>query len=217
MPLCLIKKLNNEGDGVMRTKKIDSWRDSNDYREEYFRKNPGLFGVLYFCSQCYKPLVGRHNVQVDHIYPPSRLVFKKGPFAKGYRVVDRVIRSFARMFGFKIKAASMGANTSLLAEAMNTSMQSVAICPKCNKKKSNKVGLVTVKGFVAKIMETILFKGQALIVLVIALTTKLLYFVLSKLFKILAMPFTGKSKWQVKVGFAVLYVGVLYYCYKQLL
>lgn len=48
------------------------YRASYNYREEYFKKNPGLFGCIWFCSQCFKPLIGRHNVVVDHIRPLNK-------------------------------------------------------------------------------------------------------------------------------------------------
>lgn len=44
-------------------------RDKMDYRTEYFKHNPGLFGCIWTCAYCHRPLVGRHNVQVDHIMP----------------------------------------------------------------------------------------------------------------------------------------------------
>lgn len=47
-------------------------RDSYPYREEYFKKNPGLFECIWFCSQCYKPLFGRKNVVIDHIIPLAK-------------------------------------------------------------------------------------------------------------------------------------------------
>lgn len=40
-----------------------------DYRSVYFSHNPGLFGCIWFCAYCKRPIVGRHNVQVDHIMP----------------------------------------------------------------------------------------------------------------------------------------------------
>ena len=44
-------------------------RDKLDYRAEYFKHNPGLFGCIWTCAYCHRPLVGRKNVQVDHIMP----------------------------------------------------------------------------------------------------------------------------------------------------
>lgn len=40
-----------------------------DYRDVYFSHNPGLFGCIWFCAYCKKAIVGRHNVEVDHIVP----------------------------------------------------------------------------------------------------------------------------------------------------
>lgn len=39
-----------------------------DYRYEYFKHNPGVFGKIYFCAYCKRPLF-RKDVQVDHIMP----------------------------------------------------------------------------------------------------------------------------------------------------
>lgn len=52
--------------------KLQEYRRSYNYREEYFKRNPGLFGCIWFCSQCYKPLIGRKNVVIDHIVPLSK-------------------------------------------------------------------------------------------------------------------------------------------------
>lgn len=44
-------------------------RTSFNYRNEYFKKNPGIYGNIWFCSQCGKILIGKHNVVIDHIMP----------------------------------------------------------------------------------------------------------------------------------------------------
>lgn len=51
---------------------LTAYRRSFDYRSAYFRKNPGIFGCVWFCSQCFKPLFGRKSVCVDHIVPLAR-------------------------------------------------------------------------------------------------------------------------------------------------
>lgn len=48
------------------------YRRSYNYRSEYFKRNPGFFGCIWFCSQCYKPLFGKKNVVVDHIRPLNK-------------------------------------------------------------------------------------------------------------------------------------------------
>ena len=44
-------------------------RASFNYRNEYFKKNPGIYGNIWFCSQCGKILIGKHNVVIYHIMP----------------------------------------------------------------------------------------------------------------------------------------------------
>lgn len=51
---------------------LKEYRESYRYREEYFKRNPGLFGRIWFCSQCYRPLFGKKQVVVDHIVPLAR-------------------------------------------------------------------------------------------------------------------------------------------------
>lgn len=48
------------------------YRASYDYRKEYFKQNPGLFGCVWFCSQCFRPLIGKKNVVIDHIRPLNK-------------------------------------------------------------------------------------------------------------------------------------------------
>lgn len=42
-------------------------RAKMDYRKEYFKRNPGLFGCIWTCAYCKKPLIGKKSVVVDHI------------------------------------------------------------------------------------------------------------------------------------------------------
>lgn len=46
-------------------------RQSYAYRQEYLKHNKGLFGFLYFCSQCGRPLT-KDTLEVDHIVPLSK-------------------------------------------------------------------------------------------------------------------------------------------------
>lgn len=48
------------------------YRASYNYREEYFKRNPGLFGCIWFCSQCFRPLFGKSQVVIDHIVPLNK-------------------------------------------------------------------------------------------------------------------------------------------------
>lgn len=49
-------------------------RSKMDYRTEYFVHNPGLFGCVWFCAYCHKPILGRQNVEVDHIMPLNNVL-----------------------------------------------------------------------------------------------------------------------------------------------
>jgi 5-methylcytosine-specific restriction endonuclease McrA len=177
--------------------KPEHWRESANYRYDYFKQNPGLLGILWWCSQCGMPLIGKSSVQVDHIFPPSKVSNKK--VKKDWR-------------GNKTTVS----NTSALARAMNTSKQCVAACAKCNLKKSNKVGGVTLKGVIAKIIEVALFSSQKIIVVVLAVVIKALYHLISMLFKIITSPLRSKSSWYVKLAVIVAYVGFGYYIYNRL-
>lgn len=57
---------------VRSGERLREYRQSYNYRAEYFKRNPGLFGCVWFCSQCYKPLIGKKNVIIDHIIPLSK-------------------------------------------------------------------------------------------------------------------------------------------------
>lgn len=92
-------------------------RQKYDYRYYYFKKNPGLFGAIWFCSQCHKILIGKKNVQVDHIW-------------------------------------ALGAG------GINRTINTAAICRKCNSRKSDKTGLWLINGILGKIIELIIFKTR---------------------------------------------------------
>lgn len=98
----------------MQMSKTQRKRLAYNYREAYFKKYPGLFGCIWFCSQCHKPLIGRKNVQVDHIW-------------------------------------ALGAG------GVNRTFNTVAICAKCNRKKSAKTGLYLIHGGISKVSEVIMF------------------------------------------------------------
>jgi hypothetical protein len=53
----------------MQESKSQRKRAAFDYRYEYFRKNPGLFGCIWFCGYCGIPIIGKSGVQVDHVIP----------------------------------------------------------------------------------------------------------------------------------------------------
>lgn len=58
--------MNRRNDGLTYSQRK---RAKMDYRDEYFKHNPGLFGCIWTCAYCHRPLLGTHNVDVDHIMP----------------------------------------------------------------------------------------------------------------------------------------------------
>lgn len=165
--------------------KVKYWRDSNDYRSEYFKKNPGLFGCIWFCSQCGIPLKGKDKVEVDHIIPPSMFARKK---YKGTKLIS---------------------NTSLLAVALNSSFNTVAICPSCNSKKSDKVGIYTIKGAASKGVEV---TGG----LLRRLASWLVYggtYLIWSISKLFVLPFKKGSPVSVKIIFIFIYLFIILYLF----
>lgn len=98
-------------------------RSTMDYRAEYFRHNPGLFGCVWTCAYCHRPLLGAHNVSVDHILPLN------SPLGR------------------------------------NTRFNLVAACRDCNLAKSDKLDYRVVKGYTSKIIDSIVFTIQKIVIL----------------------------------------------------
>ncbi len=90
---------------VNRTCSTTEKRNSYPYRKEYFKRNPGLFGTVWFCSQCGKPLIGKSNVIVDHIVPLKHgginrtfncvAICSKCNLKKGAKVDGRIVKGYA--------------------------------------------------------------------------------------------------------------------------
>lgn len=133
-------RFNNQRKGRRSDIVCDSWRDSNNYREEYFKRNRGFAGLLYFCSQCFKPMVNKQKIQVDHIVPPSRFS-RRRQTRKGIK------------------------NTSFRSRMLNHSFNCAAICSKCNQRKSNKMGLWVLRGMLSKSVEVAANIAQIAVVL----------------------------------------------------
>lgn len=164
-----------------RPNQVRHWRDATDYREDYFKKNPGLFGCIWFCSQCGRPLFGRKQVQVDHIIPPSKFAHKK------YDRKGNLVR-----------------NTSYVSERLNTTVNLVACCAKCNSKKSDRIdGIVTTRAVVGKVAETTAMTAQKGIVFTLVGTFALIRYGIGKLFRIGKKGAKNPIKDPIKVGLEV--------------
>lgn len=134
----------------MAESKSQRKRKAYNYRAEYFKRNPGLFGCVWFCSQCGIPLIGRDNVQVDHIVP----------------------------------LAGMG---------INRTINTVAICPACNREKSAKGGKYIVKGGIAKIFEVIVFTAQKLFLYLLVGLLFIINTIKNLFVSVIAAPFNCTS------------------------
>jgi hypothetical protein len=115
--------------------KEEGWREAYDYRREYLKSNPGFLGRVHFCSSCLKPIRSVKDLQVDHVVSPARFIDLKS-------LMDR---------NHKFKRTK---KKSALSVALNRKYNLVSICPKCNLAKSDKLGIMTVQGMIAKVVET---------------------------------------------------------------
>lgn len=122
---------------VRSGERLHEYRASYPYRKEYFKRNPGLFGCIWFCSQCYKPLIGKQNVIIDHIIPLSKggrnhvsnctAICKKCNLQKSDTIDARIIKGgIFKFFESNIfrtnrgAAAAVGLTAGLAAGAVNT-------------------------------------------------------------------------------------------------
>ncbi len=95
------RQTSNEGHKTCSTTEK---RNSYPYRKEYFKRNKGLFGHIWFCSQCGKPLFGKSNIVVDHIMPLKHggvnrtfncvAICEKCNAKKGAKVDHRVLKGY---------------------------------------------------------------------------------------------------------------------------
>lgn len=95
---------------------------STDYRRKFFAANPPAFGKYYFCSYCGMP-VTKKEVQVDHLYP-----------------VDKVKSSAVLQERLRRKGAS----------SVNSLINLVPACKRCNQKKSAHMGFWILLGQIGR-------------------------------------------------------------------
>lgn len=100
----------------------ESFERSNDYRKNFFLKNPPHLNGKYFCAYC-GSLISPEEVTVDHIIP----------------VVKAQRNSFSQWFLKKINITDINDERNL-----------ACCCLECNSRKGRKLGLWTIRGFVGK-------------------------------------------------------------------
>lgn len=123
-------------------------------------------------------------MQVDHIVPPS--AFSKKRVNRKGQVIS---------------------NTSYLARAMNSSFNTVAICPTCNLQKSDKMGVYTAKGAVAKTGELATRATQKAIGFGLFLLGRAVWGV----GKLITLPLSKRSPLFIKLGYILLIIGIILY------
>lgn len=129
------RKSRDSGDKSKTPASAKDWRDTNNYRSQYFERNHGIGGYGYICSQCWKPMFKKEKIQVDHIIPPSRFAVKK-------------------------KKKGEWVKTSMMARFLNHSFNCAAICGDCNRRKSNTMDGRIIRGYAMKSLEVLYGIGQ---------------------------------------------------------
>lgn len=142
-------------------------RETLDYRAEYFRHNPGLFGCIWTCAYCNKPLLGKQNVVIDHILPLN------SPFGRNKR--------------FNL----------------------VAACRRCNAKKSDKIDSRVVQGYISKVIQSMIFSVQKVVIVCFVAVWWLIQKVVGTLFSLFKeLPFIVKAV-AIAIMLLTFYVGVM--------
>ena len=113
----------------------DKWARSQGYRQDFLKTNKGLFGGLYFCVYCGKPIT-RKRMQVDHHIAINHV--KNNPLLKLY---FGAMNTITNMVNRIIQGKQYKKNT-----GVNVSYNLVPACERCNKKKSDKGGIWIVRG-----------------------------------------------------------------------
>lgn len=103
-------------------KSNSKYERGTDYRKTFFSKSRPFIGGLYFCIYCGK-LISKKRVEVDHIIPVHK--------AQEKRLFQKII---------DMKKWS----------DINDCRNLGASCRRCNRKKSDKTGLWTIRGFIGK-------------------------------------------------------------------
>lgn len=120
-----------------KTAPRSKWDRGDSYREDFLRYNKGLFGVLYICVYCGKPITRKH-MQVDHHIAINYV--KKNPLLKLYFGVSNIISNF---FGYILHGRHWKKN-----KGVNVTYNLVPACAKCNNAKSDKGGLWIIRGLI---------------------------------------------------------------------
>lgn len=119
------------------SKPASKWDRNNSYREDFLRYNKGIFGCLYFCAYCGRPITKKH-MQVDHHIAINYV--KRNPIFKLYFGISNVI---SNVFGRILHGSKWKKN-----KGVNVSYNLIPACPKCNNAKKDRGGLWIIRGMI---------------------------------------------------------------------
>lgn len=120
------------------TQKGSQWERADNYRAEFLKHNKGLFGCLYFCAYCGRPLT-RKKMQVDHHIAVGRV--QKNPL---YKLYLGTVNTVINVVGLVTSLAT--GKKFVKSEGVNVRYNLIPACPKCNNRKKDKGGLWIVRG-----------------------------------------------------------------------
>ncbi len=116
------------------------WDRDDNYRKEFLKHNKGLFGCIYICAYCGRPML-RSTMQVDHHLAINHV--KHSPMLKLWFGLNNIAHNAVN----RIKCAVTGEKFVKM-QGVNVAYNLLPACPKCNNKKSDKGGMWTVRGYI---------------------------------------------------------------------
>ncbi len=116
------------------------WDRGLNYRSDFLKTNKGLFGCIYLCAYCGRPM-GRKKMQVDHHIAINHV--KNNPLYKLYFGLHNIATNLVS----RVKCLMTGAKYSRQT-GVNVSYNLLPACPKCNNKKSDKGGMWIIRGYI---------------------------------------------------------------------
>lgn len=114
------------------------WARADNYRSEFLKRNKGLFGCIYLCAYCGRPMT-RKTMQVDHHIAVKRV--QKNPL---YKVYLGTVNTFMNISG-RISSLVTGKKF-VKSKGVNVTYNLIPACPKCNNRKSDKGGMWVLRG-----------------------------------------------------------------------
>lgn len=55
-------------------------RKKMNYRYAYLKRNPGLFGCIWSCAYCHRLILGKENLEVDHVMPLNNVLGRNASY-----------------------------------------------------------------------------------------------------------------------------------------